>query len=119
MAEEKLFENKVKDYLRSEGAWFVKYWAGTRFTKEGIPDILACYKGRFVAIETKASNGAPTLLQLVNLKKIRKAYGIGVLLYPNDFNAFKSFLNGVKSDWYKENIELQQKWFERLNKASH
>ena len=90
MAEEKDFENKVKNYLFHIGAWYLKYWAGAEYTKEGIPDILACVDGRFFGIEVKATNGRPKLLQLVKLRKIRKAGGIGILLYPKDFDEFQA-----------------------------
>ena len=62
MAAEKNFENKLKNYLKAQGAWYIKYWAGAAFTKEGIPDILACIKGKFYGIEVKAANGKPTFI---------------------------------------------------------
>ena len=43
MAEEKQLDDKVLDYLDEIGAWGIKYWAGAKYTKKGIPDILACY----------------------------------------------------------------------------
>ena len=109
------FKNKVKGWLESKGAWYIKYWAGAKFTKEGIPDILACIDGVFCGIELKATNGHPTLLQLVNLKKIREAGGIGVLLYPNDLEDFASFVSGSDDEWYQGNIEKQRRWFEKLS----
>ena len=54
MAQEKNFENKVKDFLKKEGCWYVKYWGGGQYTKKGVPDILACCNGRFIGIEVKA-----------------------------------------------------------------
>ena len=95
MAAEKQFENKVKKYLKDQGAWFVKYWGGGGFTKAGIPDLLVCYKGHFIGIELKAPNGHPSDLQLYNLDKINEAGGYGILLYPKDFENFKTFLNNL------------------------
>lgn len=117
MAEEKRFENNVKKFLENDGAWFIKYWAGSKYTKEGIPDIICCHKGRFIAIEVKATNGKPSLLQLVTLRDIRKAGGIGILLYPKDFDYFMAFLEGTEMGnyWYRENKQEQQKWFDKLN----
>ena len=119
MPEESSFDKKVESFIESQGGWFIKYWAGPKFTKEGIPDILACIHGRFYGIEDKAHNGKPKLLQLVNLRKIREAGGVGILLYPKDFGYFKEFVmtNGVSfKDWYKDNIRLQDEWFEKLNR---
>lgn len=116
MAAEKQFENKVKDWLADQGAWYIKYWAGSKFTKEGIPDILICYKGKFVGAELKGPDGRPKILQLVNLRKIREAGGIGVLLYPKNFDQFKKLLESGNPKWYAENIKEQQEWFEKLNK---
>ncbi len=42
----------------------------------GVPDLLICYKGRFIAFEDKAADGEATPLQKHNLKLIKKAGGI-------------------------------------------
>lgn len=89
MAAEKQFENKVKKYLDSlPNTWHFKYWAGP-YSKSGIPDIIACINGRFVAIELKATNGKPSKLQVYNIDKINKSGGIGYILYPHQFENFK------------------------------
>ena len=69
---EKQFENKIKKFLKSHNIWFTKIWGGG-FQKAGIPDILACVNGRFVAIEIKGSSGKPTELQKYNIKKINES----------------------------------------------
>jgi hypothetical protein len=92
MAAEKNFENKVKAFLKDTGAWLLKYWGGAAYTKSGIPDLLVCSDGCFLGIEVKAPNGEPSLLQLVNLKKIRESGGYGILLYPKDLNSSKCSL---------------------------
>ena len=88
MAQEKVFENKVKAYLKSIGAYFIKTH-GDRFSKVGTPDILACVNGHFIGIEVKAPNGKPSELQLYHIEQIKKAGGYGVILYPKDFENFK------------------------------
>lgn len=89
MALEKIFENKIKNYLTKQGAWFVKYWGGGEFTKSGIPDILVCYQGKFIGVEVKSDKGKPSELQKHHLMEIHKAGGYGILLYPKDFQKFK------------------------------
>ena len=113
------FKEKVEALLNTHDAWFIKYWAGNKFTKEGIPDLLACIYGRFYGIELKGDNGRPKLLQLVKLRDIREAGGIGILLYPKDLKNFDAFINDPASknnyEWYCNNIQVQDEWFEKLN----
>lgn len=123
MAKEKDLDNKVLSFIKSQGGWCIKYWAGSKWTKSGVPDILACIDGYFLGIEDKAKTGKPTLLQLKNLEWIDGAYGFGILLYPDQFENFKRFinegltdLNGWQEQWYADNIELQYKWKEKLEK---
>lgn len=120
MAQEKSFENRLKDYLNKRGSWFIKYWGGAKFTKSGIPDLLICDNGTFIAIEIKAQNGKPTLLQLIKLKKIRAAGGYGILLYPQDFGPFKVFMDNrhPNNDFYRYNIEKQFYWMNKLKEEN-
>lgn len=106
IAQEKNFENKVKSYLKENGAWFIKYWAGSQFTKSGVPDILACVRGHFVAIEVKAPNGKPSELQLHTIATIRQAGGFAVVLYPSGFDKFKEFITDLKHENYCKEMEV-------------
>ena len=106
MGQEKTFENKIKDYLKDQNCYFVKYFAN-RMTKAGIPDILASVNGYFVGIEVKASNGRPSEIQIYNIKKIQSTGGFGVILYPEHWEEFKNmivFLKGGDSD-FARNME--------------
>lgn len=106
MAQEKTFENKVKKFLESEGCWFIKYWAGSQFTKAGVPDILACVNGYFVGIEVKAQNGKPSELQLYNIQKIRDSNGFAIVLYPSAFDDFKKFIQDLKRETFNRDMEV-------------
>lgn len=97
MAQEKQFETKIKRYLDSRGAWYVKFFANA-FTPSGIPDILACVNGYFVGIEVKAKSGTPSELQLHQVRKIKDAGGFAFVLYPQKFNDFKEFIDGLTRD---------------------
>ena len=92
MAAEKNFENRVKAFLKEQGCWVLKYWGGGQFTKAGIPDLLVCCNGHFLAVELKAANGRPSPLQLHTIEKIGKAGGTALVLYPKDFEAFKKLI---------------------------
>ena len=101
---EKNFENKVKSYLTSMGAWWYKTM-GTACTRAGVPDILAVYKGRMIALEIKADRGRPSALQLREIEMIRKAGGYARILYPKDFESFKADMEELRDVQSEETIE--------------
>ena len=94
IAAEKNFENKIKDFLKENKCWYVKFFANA-FTKSGIPDILSCVNGHFVAIEVKAENGTPSELQKYNIRRINESCGIGIVLYPHQFPLFCRMINDL------------------------
>lgn len=96
MAEEKIFENKIKDFLKSKNCWFVKFFANS-FTKKGVPDLLACVNGYFVAIEVKAENGKASELQKLNIDRIRSSGGVAIILKPSQFDDFKKLVDTLQS----------------------
>ena len=55
-----------------------------RGAEKGTSDILACYKGRYLAIEVKYGKGTVTLDQLVFLESVRSAGGITCVAYSVD-----------------------------------
>ena len=111
---EKNFENKIKDYLAKHNCYFVKYFAN-RMTKAGIPDILACVNGYFVAIEVKAENGSPSELQIYNVKRINLTGGIAVIVRPSDFENLKKMIeclnNGPITNAWKYARKINAKFF--------
>lgn len=74
----------------------MKYWGGGQFTKSGCPDLLICCNGYFLGIELKGETGKPSELQLWNIKQIKKAGGIALVLYPKDFDEFKTLIANLK-----------------------
>lgn len=97
MAAEKQFENRIKKYLTEHGVWHVKYFANG-FTKSGIPDILACCNGHFLAIEVKAENGKPSELQLHHIEKIKQSGGRAVIVKPSQFEELKKLIQELKNE---------------------
>ena len=95
MAEEKKFELNVRRYLDSIGAWHLKT-ISNGMQRAGIPDLLICYKGRFIAVELKARNGKATPLQSWTLKRIRNSGGSAFVLYPDEFDWFREFMEGIQ-----------------------
>lgn len=107
MAQEKTFENKIKKYLRQIGAWHIKYWAGSQFTKSGVPDILACVNGYFLAIEVKAQNGKPSELQIHTIKEIQKARGFAMIVYPSGWPKLKAFIDDLNQGYFDDVQEME------------
>ena len=52
----------------------------------GVPDILMCYKGRFIAWELKVGKNKASDLQQFHLESIRKAGGIARVVTPENFD---------------------------------
>ena len=50
------------------------------YGRSGVPDIVACYCGKFFGIECKAGKNKPTPLQDKNLREIRVAGGCAVVI---------------------------------------
>ncbi|MGN0907942.1 MAG: VRR-NUC domain-containing protein [Bullifex sp.] len=92
MAEEKLFESKVKKLLTDRGAWVLKTWGGG-FQRSGVPDLLVCYKGKFFGVELKSDKGKTSPLQELELKMINKAGGVGIVLRPSKLDCFVRLLD--------------------------
>ena len=73
---EKAIENKIKAYLKTiKGLYFFKEHGGLYGTA-GVPDIICCYKGQFIALEVKAPDGKLTTLQEATIRRIKDACGI-------------------------------------------
>ena len=108
MAKEKQFETKIKKYLSDNGIFHVKFFANS-MTKKGIPDVLACVNGYFVAIEVKAQNGRPSELQLYQCRKIWDAGGFAFILYPSGFDCFKAFIEDLKIDKFNREMGMIMK----------
>lgn len=53
---------------------------GGMYGTAGIPDIIACVGGRFVALEVKQPGGKPTRLQEITLGKVRASGGIAAVV---------------------------------------
>ena len=70
---------RLKKHLDEMGIYhFSPFQAG--MGRAGIPDIIACCAGRFIAFECKAGNNKPTALQEKEMTAIRKARGMAYVI---------------------------------------
>ena len=67
----------IKKYLASLGS-DVFFWKehGSMYGTNGVPDIICCYKGRFLGLECKLPGGRLTELQKRAIEKINRAGGV-------------------------------------------
>lgn len=75
---ESVIQSKILRYLNSrENVWAVKVISANKI---GTPDILVCYKGKFIALECKNENGSTSKLQEYQIKKIKNAGGLAYVV---------------------------------------
>lgn len=88
-------QRKIIKYLESVGAYVVKVVASN---KSGTPDILACYRGIFLAIEVKRPETKTNVseLQEYNIKKIKEAGGVAIVSW--DLDAVKATIKDINSN---------------------
>ena len=75
---EKKVKDRAKRILDKIGAYHFSPATGYGGRK-GVPDIIACYKGKFFGIECKAGKNKPTKLQQHELDKIENAGGCSIV----------------------------------------
>ena len=70
---------KIFGYLNSKGGFWVKIH-GSPMQIAGVPDIIGCYRGRFISFEVKRPGKNPTKLQAFMMKRIIAAGGIATTI---------------------------------------
>lgn len=92
-------EKKVKDAVRKLLVEFGIYYfmpAANGFGRAGIPDIICCFGGRFIAIECKAGKGTTTALQDRELAAIRTAGGMAMVVNETNIDELKEKLQWMR-----------------------
>ena len=67
-------QKAILDYLKSLGVWCWAFKASI-CNERGVPDIICCYRGRFVGLEVKTARGKPSAIQRAQIRRIRSALG--------------------------------------------
>tara|TARA_B100001094_G_C18037971_1_gene723571 strand:+ start:366 stop:650 length:285 start_codon:yes stop_codon:yes gene_type:complete len=84
-------KKKVVAQLKSLGAYYF-YPVTGGYGMSGVPDIVACYRGKFFGIECKAGKNKPTALQEKNLKDIAKAGGVAIVINEENMDEVELLL---------------------------
>ncbi len=72
---------RIRKYLATLPDCFFWKEHGGQYGTAGIPDIVVCHKGRFIALEAKVGKNKPTKLQAATIDKIRQAGGTAAVVY--------------------------------------
>jgi Holliday junction resolvase len=84
-------KKQIKDLLiKHKAYYFTPVTAG--FGSSGVPDFVACIKGRFIGIEAKAGKNKPTALQDKNLAQIMDAGGVSVVVNEDGIEQLRLLL---------------------------
>ena len=90
---EKTITNQILKYLKSEPECFAFKEHGGMYSTAGIPDIICCYRGKFVAFEVKTLTGKLSKLQEITIKRINEAGGMAIKV--TSLQEVKNVLEGV------------------------
>lgn len=92
---EKKVKDKVVNILKEEGVYY--FFPGTHgYGRSGVPDIICCVNGAFLAIECKAGKNKITELQAREIQSIRRANGHAVVVNEENWDMVRPLLRKVR-----------------------
>jgi Holliday junction resolvase len=92
MTPEKKVKNKVMKMLKEAGCY--SFYASTGgYGKSGVPDIICCHRGQFLAIECKAGKNTTTALQDINIGAIIDAGGTALVINEDNLDTVRNILH--------------------------
>jgi len=91
MTPEGKVKKKVVDILKKHKIYYF-FPATGGYGRSGVPDIVCCANGRFLALECKANGNNPTALQAREIENINDAGGIAVVVRDTDVELLEKFL---------------------------
>tara|TARA_R110000751_G_scaffold4476_1_gene21967 strand:- start:3501 stop:3791 length:291 start_codon:yes stop_codon:yes gene_type:complete len=81
--------------LKAEGVYYF-FPATHGMGRSGVPDIICCVSGKFLAIECKAEGGKPTALQLNEIAAIRDSGGVAAIASTNAAEMVRAFIKLIR-----------------------
>ena len=91
MTPEAKVKKKVREILDDLGIYYF-FPPANGYGRAGIPDVIGCFNGRFIAIECKAGKGKTTALQERELERIADAGGYSVVVNEDNLAELKEQL---------------------------
>lgn len=92
---EKKVKDKVVAVLKDAGVYYF-FPATHGFGRSGVPDIVCCVSGKFLAIECKANGNKPTALQVREIERIRKCDGCAVVVDETNWDMIPDLIRKLK-----------------------
>ncbi len=87
-------KKKVVSVIKAHGAYYF-FPVMNGYGRVGIPDIIVCHRGYFVAIECKAGKNKPTELQLKEIEAIRQAGGVSLVINEDNIEDVAKALESI------------------------
>lgn len=87
-------KDKITKLLKSHNVYYFFPVTGG-YGVSGIPDIVCCHNGRFIAIECKAGKNKTTALQDRQLEMIRQSGGIALVINEENIHEVENIINGA------------------------
>lgn len=94
MTPEAKVKKRVVNVLKENDAYYF-FPATGGYGRSGVPDIVGCYRGVFFGIECKAGSNKPTALQEAEMRKIREANGITLVVNEENIDDVKIMLRDI------------------------
>ena len=92
---EKKVKDKVVSILKSEGVYYF-FPATHGFGRSGVPDIVCCVDGAFLAIECKAGGNKPTTLQTREIDAIRNNKGVAIVVDEKNWDIVRGVVRHIR-----------------------
>jgi Holliday junction resolvase len=92
---EKKVKNEVVKILKENNVYY--FFPGTHgYGRSGVPDIVCCVDGKFMAIECKAKRNNLTTLQENGIKNIQAASGIALVVNETNMDLVRGAIKLIK-----------------------
>lgn len=91
---EKWVKAQVVKILKEVNAYYF-YPVASGWMSSGVPDIVACYKGRFIGIECKAGKNTTSVLQDKNIAHIQQCDGIALVINEENLDDLRRTIDGM------------------------
>lgn len=94
-------ESKVKAravaHLKAADVYYF-FPATHGYGRSGVPDIICCVAGWFLAIECKSGVNKPTALQVREMQKIGEAGGVAIVVRETNVDALPDLIKRLKEN---------------------